>query len=278
MHPRNLIAFIILFITILPIAHGQLLPRWELGIGLGGLNLPYYRGSNIYRNYATPFPYVTYRGERLSIDRSGIQSHLFQSQRIKLDLSLAAGIPVSSDAGSPRTGMPGLDPTVEIGPSLEVSLWQLGHKRQTLWLKLPLRSVHSIGADGFFKHQGWTFSPFLEYTAKSQMRDNWKASISLGPLYADRKYHSYFYEVTPSFITTTRNEYRASGGYSGARTTLSFRKNITKTLRLGVFARFDTLKNSAFEESPLVTTKSYRALGFALIWMFSQSDEMVKVP
>jgi outer membrane protein len=271
-------AVILLLITMIPNANAQLLPRWELGVGVGVLNLPYYRGSNIYRNYAAPYPYITYRGERLNIDRGGIQGHLFQTDRVKLDLSLAAGIPVSSDGDSPRVDMPDLDPTVELGPSLEFNLWRLDHKRQSLWLKLPIRSAHSIGGDGIFKHRGWTFSPFLEYTAESKKRDDWKTSISVGPLFADRDYHNYFYEVRPSYVTANRNEYHATSGYSGARTTLSVRKHLTDKLQIGAFARFDTLKNSAFEESPLVSSKHYRALGIAMIWMISQSDEMVHVP
>ncbi len=275
---KHLIAATLLLVTIAPAANGQQLPRWELGIGLGALNLPYYRGSDIYRNYAAPYPYITYRGERLNIDRGGIQGHLFKTDRVKLDISLAAGIPVSSDGDSPRAGMPDLDPTVELGPSLEFNLWQASHKHQSLSLKLPVRSAHSIGGDGLFKHRGWTFSPFLEYTAESLKHDDWKTSISIGPLYADRDYHNYFYEVRPAYVTAARSEYRATRGYSGARTTLTIRKHLTDKLQLGAFARFDTLKNSVFEESPLVSTKHYRALGIALIWMLSQSDEMVHVP
>jgi len=275
---KHLIVVTLLLITVVPGAYAQQLPRWELGIGVGGLNLPYYRGSDIYRNYAAPYPYITYRGERLNIDRGGIQGHLFKSDRVKLDLSLAAGIPVSSDGDSPRAGMPDLDPTVELGPSLELNLWQSNHKRQSLWFKLPLRSAHSIGGEGIFKHRGWTFSPFLEYTAKSLKRDDWKTSISVGPLYADRDYHNYFYEVHPTYVTPVRSEYHATSGYSGARTTLTIRKHLTDKLQIGGFARFDTLKNSAFEDSPLVSTKHYRALGVALVWMLSQSEEMVHVP
>ncbi|MBL1259620.1 MAG: MipA/OmpV family protein [Thiotrichaceae bacterium] len=275
---KHLIVATLLLATIAPSAYGEQLPRWELGIGVGGLNLPYYRGSDIYRNYAAPYPYITYRGEYLNIDRGGIQGRLFKTDRVKLNISLSAGIPVSSDGDSPRAGMPDLDPTVELGPSLEFNLWQPSHKRQSLWLKLPVRSAHSIGGDGLFKHRGWTFSPFLEYTAESLERDDWKVSLSIGPLYADRDYHNYFYEVHPTYITASRSEYRASSGYSGARTTLTIRKHLTDKTQLGAFARFDTLKNSAFEESPLVSTKNYRALGIALIWMLSQSDEMVHVP
>ncbi len=275
---KHLIAATLLLATIAPSAYGQQLPRWELGIGVGGLNLPDYRGSDIYRNYVIPYPYITYRSEHLNIDRGGIQGHLFKTDKVKLDLSLAAGIPVSSGRGGPRAGMPDLDLTVELGPSLEFNLWQPNHKRQSLSLKLPLRSAHSIGGDGLFKHRGWTFSPFLEYTAKSLKPDDWKTSISIGPLYADRDYHNYFYEVRSAYVTAARSEYNASGGYSGARTTLTIRKHLTDKLQLGAFARLDTLKNSAFEESPLVSTKQYRALGITLIWMLSQSDEMVHVP
>ncbi len=272
------LCLLLLLIFIVPVAHGESLPRWELGIGVGVLNLPYYRGSDISRNYAIPFPYITYRSERLNIDRSGVHGQLFQSERIKLDISLAGGIPVSSNSESPRAGMPDLDTTVELGPVLELNLWQQPDKRQSLWLHLPLRSAHSIGGDGLFKHRGWTFSPSLEYTARSVARDDWKASLSVGPLFADRDYHNYYYAVTPSFVTATRGEYYASSGYSGARTTLTIRKKITDKIRIGAFARFDTLKNAAFEESPLVSTKHYRAVGMALIWMFSQSDEMVEIP
>jgi len=275
---RSLLSALLLLLINLPAAHGQSLPRWEFGIGIGGLNLPYYRGSDIYRNYAAPFPYLTYRGERLNIDRSGIQGHLFRSDRIKLDLSIAAGIPVSSDGDSPRVGMPDLDTTIELGPSLELNLWRNTDRRQMLWLKLPVRSAHSVGGDGFLKHRGWTFSPYLEIEAKSGPHEKWKTSLSVGPIYSDQDYHNYYYEVTPDYATAARNEYRATGGYSGARTTLTLRKNITNKLRVGAFARFDTLKNSVFEDSPLVSSKHYRAVGFALIWMFSQSEEMVEVP
>lgn len=274
---RNLLAILSLTLFALPKAHGELLPRWELGIGIGAINLPYYRGSDIYRTYGAPFPYITYRGDRFHIDRSGIRGHLFQTQRVQLDLSLAAGIPVSSDGDSPRAGMPDLDTTVELGPSLEINLWQTSTLHQSLWLKLPLRSAHSIGGDGIFKQRGWTFSPHLEYSTQSTLHDSWKASLSVGPLYADRDYHNYFYEVLPAFVTPERNEYHAAAGYSGARTTLTVRKNITDKLRIGAFARFDTLKNAEFEDSPLVSSRHYRAAGVALIWMFSQSQEMVEV-
>lgn len=276
MNIRSLLVLLLITLTASAPLNAQMLPRWELGVGAGVLNLPYYRGSDIYKNYATPFPYLIYRGDRINIDRSGIQGHLFRSDRIRLDLSIAAGIPVSSDGDSPRAGMPDLDTTIELGPSLEFNLWRNSDRRQMLWLKLPLRSAHSIGGDGFLKHRGGTFSPYLEIEAKSGPHEEWKASLSVGPLYADRDYHNYYYEVMPRYVTATRRNYHASGGYSGARTTLTVRKNLTDKLRLGAFARFDTLKDAEFEDSPLVSSKHYRAVGLALIWIFAESEEQVK--
>ncbi|MFZ5595103.1 MAG: MipA/OmpV family protein [Pseudomonadota bacterium] len=91
------------------------LPLWELGAGVVGLNLPYYRGSDEEVSYFVPYPYLIYRGARLKVDEvEGARSRVFQSDRTKLDISLAGGVPVPRDAGV-RAGMPGLDPTVGWG-------------------------------------------------------------------------------------------------------------------------------------------------------------------
>ncbi|MFZ1980807.1 MAG: hypothetical protein WAU61_05820, partial [Smithella sp.] len=37
-------------------------PLWELGVGLGLLQMPDYRGSDENRLYVLPYPYVIYRG------------------------------------------------------------------------------------------------------------------------------------------------------------------------------------------------------------------------
>ena len=46
---------------------------------------------------------------------------------------------------------------------------------------------------------------------------------------------------------------------------------------VGGFARYDTLKNAAFEESPLVTSKRYVAAGFGISWIFKESSQRVAV-
>ena len=46
---------------------------------------------------------------------------------------------------------------------------------------------------------------------------------------------------------------------------------------VGGFARYDSLRGAAFEESPLVTSKRYVATGFAISWILGESRERVAV-
>ena len=46
-------------------------PSWELGLGVGGLSMPHYRGSDQRAEYVSPIPYIRYNGERFKVDREG---------------------------------------------------------------------------------------------------------------------------------------------------------------------------------------------------------------
>lgn len=252
------------------------LPLWELGAGIAGLNLPYYRGSDEEVSYFVPYPYLIYRGARLKVDEvEGARSRVFQSDRIKLDISLAGGVPVPRDAGV-RAGMPGLDPTVELGPSLSVRLWNDGDMQRILWLRLPLRTVFSVGRSGV-EHQGLALAPFVEWITSSGSHDNLRRIIvSGGPLFADANYHTYFYEVPAAYSTAQRPQYHVGGGYSGSRINLEVQKRFGD-LRTEIFARYDSLDGAVFADSPLVRNKGYLIVGFAMSWVFAKSSRMVEV-
>lgn len=250
------------------------LPLWEFGLGAGVLNAPHYRGSKTVANIYLPIPYVIYRGDVFKIDREGIRGQLFESDRINLDISLAGNIPVPESEDSARAGMPSLDPLGEIGPELEFKLWNTLHDKHSFWFKLPYRFVFSVG-NPLIKYQGWSLSPYVEYKLKikhasSLMRYN----ISIGPIIAGRKYHNYFYEVDPQYVTPQRDEYHADSGYSGSRITVSVIRN-TRKYFLGFFARYDNLNGAEFIDSPLVETKNYFIFGVAFSWIITSSSEHV---
>ncbi len=271
----QMISSIAVLFLLMSTVSAQTLPLWEIGVGAGGLHLPYYRGVDQTRSYIIPFPYFKYRGEYLSIDEGGAHGRLFKTDNINLELSLAGGIPVSSDGNNPRSGMPDLDPTVELGPSLAIRCWQHPDQRRSIWLNLPLRTAISVNINKI-DQQGWTLSPFIEYIVESPHPGDWKMGLAWGPLFADKNYHNYFYAVDSAYVTSTRSEYQANSGYSGNRVTLSLQKNIGD-LWLGVFLRYDDLNNAAFMDSPLVNTSHYLASGVGFTWIFSKSTTLVEI-
>lgn len=258
-----------------PGGHAYHLPLWELGIGVGALNAPHYRGSKTEANIFLPVPYAIYRGDILRVDREeGIRGLIYRSEHLNLDMSFAGNIPVPDAEDSARAGMPGLDLLVEFGPELEINLWRSEKRNQNLWFNIPYRFVFSVG-DPLMQYQGWTLSPYINYKLNVRQSNALiRYSISVGPIFAGSKYHNYFYEVNPEYVTPERQIYHADSGYSGSRITVSVARN-AKRYFAGIFARYDNLDNAVFADSPLVETSDYFIFGFAFAWIFVTSDTKV---
>jgi outer membrane scaffolding protein for murein synthesis (MipA/OmpV family) len=245
---------------------------WEGGLGVGQIHAPFYRGANQSKDYYIPIPFIRFRGRIFAADEDGIRGKLFDSDRLKLDMSIAGSVPVPKDTEGARKDMPRLDPIGEIGPSLKYNVWNNPDKRHSVSLELPVRAVFSVG-DPVMEYQGLSISPFINWL--NQYRHNgvlWRFNLSMGPLWADQKFHDYFYQVGPQYTTATRSTYDASGGYSGSRLTFSISRN-SENLFFGFFARFDDLSGASFENSPLVETSHYFVTGFAAVWIFSHSEQ-----
>jgi len=257
------------------LAQAETRPVWELGLGLGVLSVPFYRGADEGRSYLIPVPYIIYRSRYLQVDEEGLRGKLFRSDRLLLDLSVAGGVPVPENADGPRAGMAKLSPTVEIGPQLEYELWRADDRHAALWLHLPVRSALSVNW-GEFQDQGWVFSPYVEYQTPDGGRGGpWGKSIGIGPLFADRRYHDYFYEVTGAEARPGRPEYHPDAGYSGSRVTLTLHKRIERWW-FGAFVRVDHLDGAVFADSPLVRNDWYYAAGAAVARLFATSRDRVE--
>jgi outer membrane scaffolding protein for murein synthesis (MipA/OmpV family) len=257
-------------------AHADLRPQWEFGVGATAFSLPDYRGSDESRAYLLPFPYVIYRGDKLRVDRGGVRGVFFETDRVEFDLSLSATPPVDSDKNRARQGMPRLDPTLEIGPRLNVTLVRDRANDRALTFRLPVRAViatdlsHAEGA-GYVGYPHLTFE-----TRPTFFGGRWNLGLQAGPLFATRKYHDYFYAVHPEFATAVRPAYEARGGYSGAVTLASLSRRF-RSIWVGAFARYDTLKGAAFESSPLMRRDYSVMAGVAFAWVFAESERKVEV-
>jgi outer membrane scaffolding protein for murein synthesis (MipA/OmpV family) len=254
---------------------GEQQPLWEFGLGAGAFSFPDYRGSDERSNYLLPVPYFIYRGDFLKVDRQSIRGELFHNRDVELSLSLNASVPVNSDHNRARSGMPDLDPTLEIGPSLHVTLARYAQDRVQLGLHLPLRAV--IATDfSHASHEGWILQPKLNLdVAEPFGQPGWKLGLQAGPLFASAKYHDYFYGVDAAFATAARPAYAADGGYSGSQVLAAASKRFPHAW-VGAFLRWDSLQGAVIDDSPLVRDRSNFSGGLVVTWIFAQSSRSVE--
>jgi outer membrane scaffolding protein for murein synthesis (MipA/OmpV family) len=232
--------------------------------------VPNYRGSDHYSLQVLPVPYIAYRSERVQITRSGLKARLFALDRLMLTVSAGGSLPGSRNDPN-RSGMPAINPTFEIGPSLDYRMFESrgGWTRTTL--RLPARAV--VAGNGLrFNGAGWVFAPNIHTSVFQSGRDwNLGHHVSAGPLWATEGYHDYYYEVDPQFALPERRAYDARGGYSGARFTAASSLRYRRW-GLGVFANYDWLDGAAFDDSPLVKTRNSVTSGLFLTYRFYSSE------
>lgn len=242
----------------------------ELGVGLGVIATPDYRGSSQFSTTVLPVPYVSYRDRRVELSRrDGLVARLFNTEYLRLGVSASASLPGNDSQDSLRRGMPKLLPTFEIGPSLDLRVSEAGGH----WdLRLPVRAVAAADLDEFEGIGGLSY-PHLRFSRDRQSFGNWEVegAAGLGPLWATRSYHRYFYRVEPRYATPDRPAYDPPGGYSGARATayLGLRRG---PWRIGLGLTRDALAGAAFRDSPLVETAHSTVIAFGVFYALWAHD------
>jgi outer membrane scaffolding protein for murein synthesis (MipA/OmpV family) len=251
-------------------SHAQELPLWEFGLGAGVLTANDYRGAKNRSTYAAPIPYFVYRGENLRFDRDGLRGTFFNQDRVKLNISINGSIPADSDDNKAREGMPDLLPTLEVGPSMEVTLYQ--QKSHRARIMLPLRGVLATNIREN-ESIGWVFYPHLNLDMPQSYK-KWEIGFNIGPLFASQKYNDYYYSVAPEYVTQDRPAYEASAGFSGTSTLLNATRR-GRNFWFSVFVRYDNLSGATFQDSPLVETEDYLMGGIAMTWNFARSKRTI---
>jgi outer membrane scaffolding protein for murein synthesis (MipA/OmpV family) len=255
-------------------APGAEKPLWEAGIGGGFLMMPDYRGSDKTRPYLLPFPYAVYRGGIFRLEDKRLTVRIFKTDRVTIDASGYGAVPVKSDDNEARRGMEDLDPSFEFGPALRVKLLDSGENGYRLGLAFPVRAVFSTDFHSV-RYEGWVFTPRLNFEKGNVIpRTGVNLGISTGPIFGDRGYHQYFYNVEPCYAAVGRPVYEAGGGYSGSTLTVGLGKNY-KSFHFHAFVSVDFLQGAVFEDSPLVKTKTSWMSGFSVTWVFLKSKKTV---
>lgn len=245
-------------------------PLWEIGLGAAVLKLPDYRGSDESRTYLLPLPYLVYRGDWLRADRDGARALLVKADRVKVDLSVAATVPTRSRDNAARAGMPNLPGALEVGPNVNLELFESARGGARLDLRLPLRAAISIERSPDVI--GTTFSPNLNLDLRRL--GGWNVGVLGGPLFADRRYHERYYGVDAAYATPQRPAYRAHGGYAGWRALTALSRRVGN-LWVGGFVRYDSLRGAVFADSPLVRRDHEVTAGIGVSWVFATSGQLV---
>ena len=277
MNLRRTITIIMAMILFFPpgISFGQEeKPLWELGMGVGLLYMPDYRGSDESSFYVLPYPYFVYRGDIIKVDRQKISGKVFKTDRILLDVSIYGSVPVKSSKNSARTFMEDLDATFEVGPALDITLLESRQKQYSLKLLLPVRAVFSTDFESV-AHEGWVISPRLNFEKRDIIPNTGlRLGVSLGPMFADGGYHDYYYTVEPVYALPWRLAYDAGGGYSGTILTVGLSKSY-RQFKFNAFVSADFLDGAVFENSPLVKTQTSIMSGVSVSWVFLKSKDTV---
>ena len=241
--------------------------RLELGIGIGAISVPHYRGADEQKTYVLPYPFIRYEGKRLKVNREGGHFYFIKTPRFHLNVSVGFTPPTNSDDNKAREDMPDLDAIFEFGPRAEFHLYESKDKKMQLRAAFPLRQAIVIGHDNL-EAIGFVFSPYLQW----RYLNKWRTTLSIGPIWGTEAYHHYFYEVEPQYATASRPAYDAHGGYNGTRLTFYTNRRFDHSW-FGFFARYDTLSGATFMESPLVKQNDYFVIGAFIARIFLNGYE-----
>jgi outer membrane scaffolding protein for murein synthesis (MipA/OmpV family) len=250
-------------------------PLWEVGLFGGVARLPHYRGSDEYRLYALPLPYLIYRGDILKVDREGLKGVFWKNDRIETGLSLSGNPPVDDD-NKAREGMPELGAIVEFGPMLQYFITDRKNP-DPFFVTAAARAAISVDPDDLsMDYQGLIGGLKTVYRNRTWLEDQGVSlGVSAGIDFADQDYNSYFYDVAPAYATASRPAYRADGGYAGFSFSMNAQKKITDRWSFGAYYRWDNISGAVYRNSPLVQTENNHIIGCALIWNIAQSKEKV---
>lgn len=235
---------------------------WSLGVGAAVVNYPHYPGSLQNETTVAPIPYVEYHSDRFDLGKDGLAAKMFQSGRLKLDLSVNGALPVSSKKNDLRTGMDDLELMVELGPELEITLatWE----NSILRFDIPVRANFEVTADKAPRSVGWSTDPRIHF---EQNFEHWDWEVDIGALWANQSYQDVFYTVGGKDTTAGRPAYQAESGILAWRVSATVERRIGDWILLGYVRQMD-LSRAANHDSPLLGQSSYLAGGVAAIWMF----------
>lgn len=263
---KNIVSLLLMLIS--SPAWSEKEPLWELGLGIATLDNPHYLGSDQRETVALPVPYMVYRGDFFRADRDGINSSIYASERLNIQLSGGGALPVNSEDNTAREGMDDLDWIAELGPTLQYQLFK--NDKHLLRFDVPLHGAFTVG-DSFFRHQGWTVNPRLHHSVDL---GPWQLTSKLGPVFSDRRYHGYTYNIDQQDVRADRAFYQSNSGLTATRFSVSLKRRFNHYY-VSLSAGYYDLHGAASEDSPLVKQDDYFSVALVFSRILAKSKTLV---
>jgi len=248
-------------------------PLWEAGLFAGAARMPHYRGSDEYKAYVLPLPYLIYRGEIVRANRDGIKGVFWSTDRLEAALSFSGTPPVDKD-NKARRGMPEIGAIVEAGPGVKFFITDRENPNP-LYLKAGVRAAISVDTDDLgIAYEGLRGDIKLIYRNHTLLKEQGVSfGLNAGVDFANRDYNETFYSVDPVYATPSRPAYQAAGGYTGFSLSANAVKKLNDRWSVGAYYRWDNLSGTAYVDSPLVKTENNHILGVAIICKLFKSEK-----
>jgi outer membrane protein len=251
-------------------------PVWEAGLAGGVASVERYAGSSRRAVYFAAAPYLVFRGPRLRISGSSARLVLAETPRFWLDVSVGGWLPVHAGNDPVRAGMPDLDLTFQAGP--RVNYLVLATPRSDTVLRLTARAVWSAAALDDISHRGYVLEPAVRVSLLPGGRGGrFSLGTSLSALLGDSELNAYFYDVPPAYATPERPAFHAGAGPISYALSLNASWKITRSVKVGVYTRVQSLAGTVVSDSPLVQDERSYALGLGANWVFWRSERKVQV-
>ena len=248
------------------------LPLIEAGAGAASFSIPDYPGSDQSSTISLPFPTAIIRDETFRVDENGgARGRFFKSEYTEINLSFGGALPVKSKNNRARSGMSNIDPLIEVGPGLIITLIKPSSIKQKLSLNIPIR----LGLSTDFKSldsRGFVFNPLLFYYRESFLVNDLILFTSLDARWTTEQYQDYFYEVAPEYARSGREQYNARGGYSGSSASIGLSYSWSPKWTTFAGFHYSYYDGATNWDSPLLISRRTISFGAGFIWWFYQSE------
>lgn len=246
-------------------------PLWEVGLFGFAVSQQAYPGAAERSQRAFGLPFLVYRGKYFRADESTVGLRAINTPLVELDIGFSGSFGASSNDVEARRGMPSLGTLFEFGPRLRLNL-PAPMPGARLRLALPLRAVVDV-SDGF-RGRGVSFEPELDLSLR--VAGGTRLGAKAGLIFGDRELNHHLYGVAPQFATAGRAAYQGQAGLIASRLSLSSATSLSRDWDLFTFARYDSVRGAANQDSPLVRRSGGASVGVGLAWTFWRSQRMAQ--